>query len=178
MVPIPIPIPIPASIGSIIDMTRWAITVTPSRMQFFHWISFFFIKGLCLITNLLFWLFACMFLKTLPTWNGLLPFISVLWRLRPWWLGGSNNNIQDIWPELFPDIEIQNSISLQIILHETGHVGANILNSLAFPLLVGNPVFWVCAMLIMFVFHNALSFIYRCLELADRGRADTERHLS
>ena len=158
-------------------MTRWAIAVTPSRMQFFYWFALLIVKGLCLFTNFLFWVFAFMFLRTLPTWNGLIPFIGALWRLRPWWLGGAGYfAFFEVWQEIFPEAEVMNAQQLQIILHETGQVGAQILNTVTFPIIVTNPIFWLCAMATTFIVHNILSFIYRCLRLADRGRTRTGRH--
>jgi hypothetical protein len=164
-------------------MTTWAIAVTPSRIQFLRWLSLIVIKGLCILTNFLFWIFAFMFAKTLPTWTGLRPFITILWRCRPSFLGGGGlDTLLNIWQDIFPEDEILNSHSLQIILHETGEVGAAALNMITVPLLVGNPIFWACAMTVTLICHCVLSFIYRCLDptdragLADRVRVRTGRH--
>jgi hypothetical protein len=115
-----------------------------------------------------------MFAKTLPTWTGLTPFITILWRCRPSYLGGEGfTTLLNMWQEVFPEAEILNSHSLQIILHETGEVGAAALNMITVPLLVGNPIFWACAMMVTFTCHGVLSFIHRCLDPADRaGLAD------
>jgi hypothetical protein len=154
-------------------MTTWAIAVTPSRIQFLSWLSLVIIKGLCLLTNLLFWVFAFMFAKTLPTWTGLMPFITTLWGCRPSSLGGGGlAALLNIWQDVFPEAEILNSHSLQIILHETGQVGATALNTITVPLLVGNPIFWACAMTVTFICHSVLSFIYRCLDPTDRVDLD------
>jgi hypothetical protein len=143
-------------------------------MQFFYWVSLLIVNGLRLLTNFLFWVFAFMFIKTLPTWTGLLPLIGGLWRLRLFWLGGVGfDTLVAIWQDIFTEAEIMNAHSLQIILHETGQAGALILNMVTLPLLVGNPIFWACAMSITFVCHNIISFICRCLRLAERGRVHT-----
>lgn len=174
---IPVPIPIPVGIGSIIDMTRWAIAITPSRMQFFYWVLLLVVNGLCLLTTLLFWAFALMFLKSLTTWTGIGPLIRALWSFRPWWLGGEGQiDLSGLWRQLFPEAERMGAYSLQIILHQTGQVGAAILNEIRFPLLLGNPIFWACAMLIMFICHSIFSFIYRCMILTDRARVRTGRY--
>lgn len=174
---IPIPIPIPTSIASIIDMTNWAIAITPSRIEFFYWCSLLAIKCLCFLTNILFWIFACMALKTLPTWTGLMPFITALWSIRPSWLGGSGfSAFGEIWPQFFTEAELVSSHSLQLVLHATGEVGAEVLNTITIPVLVGNPIFWTIAMLTVFIFHGSLSFIYGCLIESDRMRARTRRN--
>lgn len=174
---IPIPIPIPTSIASIVDMTKWAIAITPSRVEFFYWCSLLVIKCLCFLTNVLFWIFACMALKTLPTWTGLTALITAFWTIRPWWLGGPGfSAFGEIWAQFFTEAELLNSHYLQLVLHETGEIGANVLNTITIPLLVGNPIFWVVAVLIMFIFHGTLSFIYGCLIESDRMRVRTWRN--
>lgn len=174
---IPIPIPIPTSIASIIDMTKWAIAITPSRVEFFYWCSLLVIKCLCFLTNVLFWIFACMALKTLPTWTGLTALITAFWTIRPWWLGGPGfSAFGEIWAQFFTEAELLNSHYLQLVLHETGEIGANVLNTITIPLLVGNPIFWAVAVLIMFIFHGTLSFIYGCLIESDRMRVRTWRN--
>jgi hypothetical protein len=174
LVPVPIPIPIPASIGSIIDMTKWAVAVTPNRVQFLRWLSLLIIKGLCLLTNLLFWVFAVMFAKTLPTWTGLTLFMTILWRCRPFFMGGGGFvTFLGIWQDLFAEAEVLEAQSLQIVLYQTGDVGAIGTNLITVPLLVKNPIFWACATAITFICHCILSFIYRCLSPVDRVRVRT-----
>lgn len=158
-------------------MTRWAIAITPTRMEFFHWFSLLIVNGLCLLTNFLFWVFAFMFLKTLLTWNGLVPLITFFWRLRPWWLGGAGFlAFGEAWADVFTEADFLNAYSLQLILHETGQVGAAVLGMLTVPILAGNPIFWMIAMLTTFISHSILSFIYRYLTESDRGRVRTWRH--
>ena len=170
---IPVPIPIPAGVGQFMDMTRWAIAVTPSRIDFVRWASLMTIKALCLFTNFLFWVFAFMVVKTAPTWTGLVPSISALWKCRPILLGGGGISIvPEIWAEVFPEADIANAHSLQVILHQTGQPDAAVLNSFTVPLLVGNPIFWAGATTIMFILHGSLSFIYRCLTSQDHLEYD------
>lgn len=175
-IPIPIPIPIPASIGSIIDMTTWAIAVTPNRIQFLRWFSLIVIKGLMFLTNLLFLAFAFMFLKTLPTWTGLSTFITAFWKCRPTYFGGGGlDNFQNIGQNIFPEAEILRSHSLQIMLYETADVGSTAMNIITIPLLVGNPIFWACAITATIICHGVLSFIHRCLDQS--GRSDLADHV-
>ena len=174
---IPIPVPIPWGIVSLIDTTRWAFAVTPSRIQLFYWVSFVVANILYFLTKFLFWVFAFMFLKSLTNWKGMLPFASALWRFRPWWLFGPGNfDLDGLWQALIPEAEKMIARSLQITLLETGALDAPIVKMIRFPLLLSNPILWTFALLIIFFFHNIFSFICRFMKLTDHASARTERH--
>lgn len=154
--------------GTLVTMKRWQIAVTPNREQVCIWLFLMITKLLSMLSIASFWFCALMCIKTLPAWNGLNGVFEGFRRRGN--MINAGNQPQDgdgMWQDVFPELEVQESYSLELVLTESRYHGALVLYSYAIPLLFRHPLFWGGVMALSFFNYHFLSFLHGCLQRAN-----------
>ena len=156
--------------GALDLLTKWRISITPSKAQVCLWAFITATKFLHMLSIATFWVSLIICVKTFPGWDGVSRLFYGIARRRSKGLAWNEFNFEDNFLlDLFPPEERDSAYTLHVSLTDGSRYMPPVLWEFTISPRLENPVFWLIMMNLAFINFYLLLFVHGCLKRAYRA---------